>query len=316
MDKMRVAVSQMKPVWLNKKETLDKVLREIEKAAKQDCKLIAFPEALVPGYPFWVERTNGAVFNSDVQKDYYARYMKEAFHFPSGDTDAVSKLAKELDISIYLGVIERAADRGNHSLYCSLVFVNQQGEVKSVHRKLMPTYEERLVWSIGDGNGLVTHDMGDFRVGGLNCWENWMPMARASLYGQGENVHVMVWPGSMHNTEVITRFVARESRSYVLSASSPMTKADVPEDVPHYDVLMQSEGDVFTNGGSCIAGPDGEWLAEPVKDKEVLITVEIDHEMIRKERQNFDPSGHYARPDVFTLHVNRERQSMIKLSDQ
>jgi nitrilase len=158
--------------------------------------------------------------------------------------------------------------------------------------------------------------MGDFCVGGLNCWENWMPLARASMYAQGENVHVMVWPGSVHNTELITRFVARESRSYVLSASSPMSKADVPEDVPHYDLLMNSGDDVFTNGGSCIAGPDGEWLVEPVVAEEKLIIAEIDHEMIRKERHNFDPSGHYSRPDVFSLEVNRSRQSILKLTNR
>lgn len=311
---MTVAVSQLTPVWLNKKETIDKVSGEIEKAADEGAQLIAFPEALVPGYPFWTERTNGAVFNSEIQKDYFARYMEEAVHFSSGDLDQLRQQAKNHKLAVYLGTIERAEDRGNHSLYCSLVFIDQQGEIRSVHRKLMPTYDERLVWSIGDGNGLVTHDMGKFRVGGLNCWENWMPLARASLYGQGENVHVMVWPGSVHNTELITRFVARESRSYVLSASSPMSRKDIPKNVPHYDLLKESSEEVLTNGGSCIAGPDGEWLVEPQVGEEKLIIAEIDHTQIRKERHNFDPSGHYSRPDVFSLEVNTKRQTILKLT--
>ena len=309
---LKVGISQITPVWLNKAETLLKVEHEIEKAAELGCELVAFAEALVPGYPFWVEQTNGAVFNSEVQKDFFARYAMEAVQIQAGDLNPICAAAKKHKLAIYLGTIERAADRGNHSLYCSLVFIDQYGEIKSVHRKLMPTYEERLVWSIGDGNGLVTHDMGEFRVGGLNCWENWMPLARAAMYGQGENVHIMVWPGSVHNTELISRFVAKESRSYVLSASSPFTKDDIPKDVPHYDLLTENAPDVFTNGGSCIAGPDGEWVVEPVISEEKIIVAKIDHDQIQRERHNFDPSGHYSRPDVTSLNVNRERQSVVK----
>ena len=218
-------------------------------------------------------------------------------------------------MSCYLGIIERPKDRGGHSLYASLVFINSGGEIKSVHRKLQPTYDERLTWSPGDGHGLQVHKLKQFTVGGLNCWENWMPLPRASLYAQGENLHIAVWPGSEHNTKDITRFIARESRSFVVSVSSVMTTKDFPEDTPFLNDILKNAPTQLSNGGSAIAGPDGEFLLEPVINKEGVIYKTIDFKSVYKERQNFDPVGHYSRPDVTQLHVNRERQSTVVFKD-
>ena len=151
---------------------------------------MVFGEALVPGYPFWLEFTDGARFNSPLQKAIFAEYAAQAVQPQAGHLDVLCETAAERHIAIYLGCVERAADRGAHSLYCSLVFIDSGGEIRSVHRKLMPTYEERLVWAAGDGHGLRTHPLRAFRVGGLSCWDNWMPMARVALYAQGENLHV------------------------------------------------------------------------------------------------------------------------------
>ena len=220
--------------------------------------------------------------------------------------------ARENELALYLGVIERPLDRGGHSLYCSLVYIDAAGTIGSVHRKLQPTYDERLTWSPGDGHGLRTHRLGPFTVGGLNCWENWMPLPRAALYAQGENLHVMVWPGSDYNTRDITRFVARESRSYVLSVSSTMTHADFPERTPHRAEILAEAGEILGNGGSCIAGPDGEWVLPPNTDGEQLITCVLDHDRVLEERMNFDPVGHYSRPDVTQLTVNFARQGTLR----
>lgn len=180
----------------------------------------------------------------------------------------------------------------------------------------MPTYEERLVWSIGDGHGLQVHPLGAFTVGGLNCWENWMPLSRTALYGLGEDLHVAVWPGSEGNTFDLTKFIAKESRSYVISVSGLLQKEHIPEDIPHANLIKENSTDVLANGGSCLAGPDGEWVIEPVLDKEGLFVTEIDHNRVREERQNFDPAGHYSRPDVTRLVVNRDRQSLISTIDR
>ncbi len=312
---LNVALAQIAPVWLDKQATLAKVEKHIIMAANKQTDLIAFGEGVVPGYPFWLALTEGATWNSKVNKELHAHYVANAVCIEQGDLDTVCTLAKTHSIAVYLGIIERPLDRGGKSIYASLVYINKLGEIKSVHRKLQPTYDERLTWGPGDGNGLRTHSLEAFTVGGLNCWENWMPLPRASLYAQGEDLHVAVWPGSDHNTKDITRFIARESRSFVLSVSALMTPDNFPKDTPYYKELMAKAPAVMANGGSAIAGPDGEWIVEPVLHTEANIYATLDFKSVLEERQNFDPVGHYSRPDVTKLQVNRERQSTIELND-
>ena len=310
-NELKVALAQIAPVWLDKKHTLDKVENAIRDAAVQNCELVVFGEGLVPGYPFWLALTGGAEWDTKVNKELHAHYVRNAIQLEIGDLDGVCSISKEHKIAVYLGIIERAQDRGGHSIYASLVYIDAKGEIKSVHRKLQPTYDERLTWSPGDGHGLQVHPLKQFTVGGLNCWENWMPLPRTALYGQGEDLHIAVWPGSDHNTKDITRFIARESRSFVISVSSLMRKTDFPKDTPHLDKILEKTPDILANGGSCIAGPDGEWKIEPVLHKEGLIIETLDFNQVLEERQNFDPVGHYSRPDVTKLIVNRERQSTV-----
>ena len=312
---LRVSLAQISPVWLDRRATLDKVQDYIGQAGGQGSQLVAFGEALAPGYPFWPELTGGAQFDSSLQKDLFAHYSSEAVDIDAGDLQSVCDTAARHSIAVYLGCIERAADRGGQSLYASLVYIGADGKIASVHRKLCPTYEERLVWSAGDGHGLQVHDLHGFRVGGLNCWENWMPLPRSALYAQGENVHVAVWPGSIRNTQDITRFIARESRSYVLSVSALMHADWISDDFPHASSVREAASGWMTDGGSCIAGPDGEWLVEPQVETEALFSAELDLNAIRRERQNFDPAGHYSRPDVTSLHVDRTRQATVTFKD-
>lgn len=312
---LKIAMAQLSPVLLNKRETLKKVAHAVVEAGEAGCELVVFGEALVPGYPFWLALTGGAEWNTKVNKELHAEYVKNAIQIEAGELDALCQLAETHKIAIYLGIIERAQNRGGHSIYASLVYINASGEIKSVHRKLQPTYDERLTWSPGDGHGLQVHKLKQFTVGGLNCWENWMPLPRTALYGLGENLHIAVWPGSDHNTKDITRFIAKESRSFVVSVSCLMTKALFPTTLPHRDKMLEHCPDVLANGGSCIAGPDGEWIVEPVINKEGLIIQTIDFNRVYEERQNFDPVGHYSRPDVTKLMVNRERQSTVVYED-
>jgi len=306
---LRVAAAQLAPVWLDRAATLAKVQDAIARAADGDADLVVFGETLVPGYPFWVERTDGARFNSAVQKAIHSHYVDQAVTVEAGMLEPICKLARERRIAVYLGMLERGADRSGHSVYCALVYIDRTGEIRSVHRKLMPTYEERLTWAQGDGHGLRTHRLGAFTVGGLNCWENWMPLPRAALYAQGEDLHVAVWPGNARNTRDITRYIAKEARSFVISCCGLMRREDFLPSTPHLDLILEYCEPVLADGGSCIAGPDGEWLVEPSVGTETILFADLDPARVREERQNFDPAGHYARPDVTRLIVSRERQT-------
>ena len=312
---LKIALPQIAPVWLDRAKTSDKIRDFIGQAARENADLIVFGEGVLPGYPFWLDGTGGARFNNPMQKDIFAYYSDQAVIIEDGHLDPICERLKAANMAAYIGIIERPRNRSGHSLYCSFVYIDKDGQIGSVHRKLQPTYEERLVWSPGDGAGLVTHRLGGFTVGGLNCWENWMPLSRAALYAQGEDLHVACWPGSQRNTEDITPFLAKEGRSYCVSVSSLMRREDVPDDMPYASEIKQSLSDMPANGGSCIAAPDGSWVSPPETGSESLRFAQLDPAFVRRERQNFDPTGHYSRPDVTRLIVNRERQSLADFED-
>ncbi len=249
-------------------------------------------------------RTDGARFDAADQKAAYACYLDAAVALDGPEIAQVREAAGDHRVFTYLGVTERSASRG--TVYATLVGIDPEAGVVSAHRKTMPTYEERMVWGTGDGHGLRVHDVGGVRVGGLNCWENWVPVARHSLYAQGIDLHVAVWPGSVRLTEDITRFIAREGRCYVLSAGALLRDSDVPESFPLRAASFPAPEMVY-DGGSAIAAPDGSWVVGPLAGEERLVIADIDPAMVRAERQNFDPAGHYFRGDVFSVTVDRRR---------
>ncbi|HHI79362.1 MAG TPA: carbon-nitrogen hydrolase family protein [Planctomycetes bacterium] len=299
---MKVSIAQIAPVYLDREATIQKMARWVHKAGEQGCDLLAFGESLVPGYPVWLHYTGGARFDDPLQKSYYARYVQEAVDPEGPHLAPLRQAAASTKTALVFGIVERSG----HSLYCSRLILDARGDTLSLHRKLMPTYEERLVWALGDAKGLVTHPIGEFRVGALNCWENWMPLARAALYAEGEDLHVMLWPGNLRNTEDLSPVLAKEGRSYLLSASGLLRGHDLPSDLPARDLLPKGE-QLVLDGGSCIVGPEGKILAGPLVGQEGLLSAELDIRRVREERQNFDPAGHYARPEILDLRVHRKR---------
>jgi nitrilase len=305
---LRVAAIQAAPVFLDSQKTTDKMLGLMADAAAGGAQLCAFGETFLSGYPFWLSSTGGARFNDPRQKAAYAAYVRASVSTDGPELAAIAAAATEHGMFAYVGFIERAVS--GTSVYASLAAIHPDDGIVSVHRKLRPTYEERLVWAAGDGAGLEVHDWNGFRVGGLNCWENWMPLARYSLYAQAEQLHVATWPASPGNTKDITRFVAREGRVYCLSVGGVLTAKDIPDAFPLRDEVLE-QGDRFLAGESMIVAPDGSTIVGPVSDEETIIYADIDLNLVLEERQNFDPAGHYGRPDVFRVMVNRSRQQPL-----
>lgn len=311
---MKIAAAQFAPVFLDRAATLNKMLSVIDGAAELGVRLLAFPETALSGYPAWLSPGGGARFDDPVQKRAYAAYLGAAIEVPGPETRALEERARRHGVFLYAGAIERGTGSGRGTTYATLLAVHPERGLVGAHRKLVPTYEERLVWGIGDGNGLRVHEAHGWNVGGLNCWENWMPLARTALYAQGEELHVSVWPGSPRITVDVSRFTAREGRMYVLAASGVLRRADVPDSFPLKDPMFAA-GDMAYDGGSLIADPRGEVTAGPLVGTEGLVIAEIDRTLVLEERQNFDPAGHYARPDVLRLTVDRERRASAAFLD-
>lgn len=305
---MRVAAAQARPVWLDPAATAEKIVQWLEDAARLQVDLVAFPETFLPGYPFWLELTNGSQFGDATQTKAYAAYLGAAVTSDGPEITQIVEAARDLGIFVYLGAAERGTASATGTVFSTLVAIDPESGIVGTHRKLVPTFEERLVWGPGDGNGPRTHRVGTTRVGGLNCWENWMPQARHGLYADGEELHVSVWPGNPVNTADIVRFIAIEGRVWSLGACGILSRDDVPKDFPFYDVLVELGVTMLRRGGSAIAAPDGSWLVEPVLDEERLVIADIDTSAVREARQTLDVAGHYGRPDVFDVRIDRSRR--------
>ena len=309
---MRVAAAQLSPAYLDRAATLDRVSKAITDAANEGATLLAFPETFVPGYPSWADYTHASYFDHPDQKTAWARYIDQAVDPRAGHLDQVVSAVADSGTFTYLGIVERAPSNG--SVYASLVAIHPRDGIVSIHRKLKPTYGERLMWADGDGAGLVAHQWDGAVVSGLNCWENWMPLARTAMYAQGTQVHVAAWPGSPATSHDISRFIAREGRVFVVSTGAVLRAQDIPEDFVLRDAMVE-ETSTFSTGGAIIVAPDGSTLAEAEPGVETIIYADVDLEMVARERHNFDPTGHYSRPDVLRLMVNRERRGPAEFID-
>jgi nitrilase len=301
---MRVGAVQAAPRWLDRSGTIDLVVSKIEEAAGGGAELVVFPETFIPGYPVWADLTNTSAWEDPNQQEAFAWYLDQAVDVNGAEFARVIEACRDAGIFGYVGVAERSRSGG--SVYCALVAIHPEQGIVGVHRKLKPTFAERLIWADGDGAGLVVHDWNGARLSGLNCWENWMPLARTAMYGQGAEIHVAVWPGSARLTEDISRFIAREGRLFVVSVGAVYRSEHIPEGFPLTDQL-KAHGDRYYNGGTIVVAPDGEVLVGPVHHEETIVYADLDLAQVRRQRQNFDPAGHYSRPDVLHLEVNRTR---------
>ena len=306
---MKIAAIQASPIFLDSQATTEKALSLMREAAENGARLCVFPEVFISGYPVWIRPHLISKFSYPDQQAALVAYLEAAIAVDGPEMNSLCREAARLDLFTYMGFLEPAMSGG--TVYASLAAVHPSQGLVSVHRKLRPTYHERMVWCPGDGHGLQVHDWQEFKVGGLNCFENWMPLARHTLYGQGEQLHVATWPGKPALTRDISRFIAMEGRVYVASAGGLLYAKDIPDDFPLKERLVE-EQDCHNSGGTVVVEPDGTILSESNEGDETILYAELDVRKVKAERAYQDPAGHYGRPDVFSLHVNRDRQVPLR----
>lgn len=305
--KVVVAGVQAAPVFLDRDATVERVARLTKEAAAGGAQLVVFPETFVPTYPDWVWRIRPWGDSA-----WYERLYDQSVNVPGPATKALATAARESSVYLSIGVNERV--RG--TLYNTQLLFAPDGSLRNRHRKLMPTGGERLVWGQGDGSGLTVVDTPFGRLGGLTCWENYMPLARAALYAQGIDVYLApTWDNSDVWVPTL-RHIAKEGRIYVIGVNFCLRGSDVPRDLPGADALYGGGEDWLARGNTTICGPNGEILAGPLVGEEGIIYAEIDANHARKVRRQFDPSGHYARSDVLRLIVDREARAPVALAGE
>ncbi len=306
---IRVALIQARPVYYDLARTVTKALSLISEAAGQGAQLAAFPETFFPGYPAWLDyAVDYARWDHPPTKRLYARLAANSLAIDSPEMQALRDQARERHIVLVLGVNERVpSGRGSRSLYNSIVTIDADGAILNHHRKLRPTYTEQLVWAQGDGAGLSAVDTAAGRVGGLICWEHWMPQARQALHISSESIHIALWPAVKEMHQIASRHYAFESRAFVLAVGGIMPAADFPAELDLPEALRAQPHANLLNGGSAVIGPDGAYLVEPVYDQETILYADLDLRRIAEEQMTLDVTGGYARDDIFSFAVNRNR---------
>jgi len=307
----KVAVIQIAPIILDRDKTITLAVEEVMKAAAAGAKLVIFPEAFIPGYPAWIWRLRPGsdwVTNENI----HARLLDNSVDLTSEQLQPLYQAARENNVTIVCGLHERDSSMSRTTLYNTTITISHEGRLVNRHRKLMPTNPERMVWGFGDATGLQVVDTPCGRIGSLICWENFMPLARYAMYSQGIDIYIAPtydsgegWLGTMQH-------IAREGGCWVISAGVALRSQDIPEDFPQRDSLYPDSEEWINPGDSIIIAPGGETVAGPLNKKQEPLFADIDTTLAAGARRTFDATGHYSRPDIFTLHINAQAQSPVQ----
>ena len=310
--KINVAVVQASPVLFNRKATIEKACDLINRAAEQGAQLVLFPEAFVPAYPRGLRFGMVIGERTERGRSTWQRYWEQSVEVPSAATERLGEMARDANLFLAIGVIERDP---SGTLYCTILYFGSDGTLLGKHRKLKPTAAERLVWGEGDGSTLSVVDAGFGKVGGLICWENYMPLARMAMYDQGVEIYLAPTADARDQWQASVRHIALEGRCFVLGCNQYVTKSMYPDDLASIEEL-EGQPEVMCRGGSVIVSPMGDVIAGPLFDEEGILTAELDLSEIARAKLDFDVVGHYARPDVFKLTVDdRPSRSVTRESD-
>lgn len=304
----KIAIIQEAPCVLDKINTIKKAVEIIKSVSEQGAELIVFPEAFIPGYPAWIWRLRPGG-DWGISEELHVRLFKNAIDLSSDDLEPMLEASREECVTVVCGINERDNANSQSTIYNSVITIDTQGQIVNHHRKLMPTNPERMVWGFGDGHGLNVIDTPVGKIGSLLCWENYMPLARYALYSQGIEIYIAptydsgeAWTGTMQH-------IAREGKCWVLSCGVALERKDLPKDFPNIDELYPADEKWINPGGSLVVSPGGEIVSGPLSKEKGYIILDIDVEKAATSKRALDVAGHYSRPDVFELKVNKSRQS-------
>jgi len=314
-DQVKVAVVQAAARPFDKEGMVDRVLTMTKEAGEAGAKLILFPEAYVGGYPWGLAFGTVVGGRSDAGRRTWQRYWDTAIDVPGPEVDAMAEAAKEAGVYLAVGVIERDSTFSGGTLFCTLLYLGPEGTLLGKHRKLKPTAAERLIWGEGDGSTMPVIPTPFGRVGGLICWENYMPLARMTMYGKGLDIYLAPTADARERWQSTLQHIALEGRVFVLGCNQYVTREMYPEDLEIKEEL-EAWPEALCRGGSSIYNPAGECLAGPLWDQEGILYADLDMGEVARGKFDFDVTGHYARPDVFHFWVDQEEQLPVDLGEE
>lgn len=307
----RIAVVQPEGHPFDTAAALDEAARRCAEAAEAGAGLVVFPEAWLGGYPWGLTFGTAVGGRSEAGRRIWQRYHASAIDVPGPETERLAELAREHALWLVVGVIERDTTHARGTLYCTLLYLSPEGRLEAKHRKLKPTAAERLIWGEGDGSTLPVLDTELGRLGGLICWENYMPMARMAMYGKGVQLYVAPTADARPRWQATLQHIAVEGRCFVLGCNQYVTRDMYPADGDLHAELADGP-EVLCRGGSAIYAPDGRCIGDPLYDQPGMLVADLDLDEITRAQFDFDATGHYARPDVFTFTVDERRRSAVR----
>jgi nitrilase len=310
----RIAIVQRPPVFLNRAETLASAVTTVHEAAQAGAQLIVFSEAFIPGYPAWIWRLRPGS-DMALTEQLHARLRENAVSLAGDNLAPLCQAAEQNKVTLVCGIVERDADFSRSTLYNTVVVIGTDGALLNRHRKLMPTNPERMVWGFGDATGLKVIDTPCGRIGTLICWENYMPLARCALYAQGVDIYIAPTYDSGDRWIATTQHIAREGGCWVVGSGCALQAHHIPDIVPGKAELFRNADEWVNPGDSVIVAPGGKIVAGPMREELGILYADIDLERVGMARRSLDVVGHYARPDIFQLHVNRKPLNPVSFTD-
>jgi len=304
---MKVAIIQHKPVHLDLEKSVKKAIDFIKEAAEYNADLVVFGETWLTGYPAWIDYSPSiGKWDDAATKKVYARLIENSISVDSQEIKLLKEACKSEEVGLVMGVNE-VCKKSKGTTYNSIFMINEKGELVNHHRKLVPTYTERLLHAHGDAAGLKSVTIKGVNITASICWEHWMPLTRQALHDSNEEVHIALWPTVHERHQIASRHYAFEGRCFVVAVGQIMAVEDFPEELELPDNLKANSEKLVLNGGGCVIMPDGFYQEEPVFDKECIIYADLEIRKTREESLTLDVTGHYQRKDVFQLTIDRNR---------